>query len=64
MCYSVCWGVCWGVCRVCVGRVGRVWGPWGEKVSLAPLYYLDTLVNLDTCLGILVSLSEIEKSNT
>ena len=41
--------------RVVLGRVCRgVWGVsggglWGEKVSLAPLYYPDTLVNLDTC---------------
>ena len=44
--------------RVVLGRVCRgVWGVsggglWGEKVSLAPLYYPDTLVNLDTCLGV------------
>ena len=52
-----------GVCGVCVGCVGRGWkcgtcvGRWGrcvgrkERVSLAPLYYPDTLVNPDTCLG-------------
>ena len=35
----------------CVG-CGRV---RGEKVSLAPLYYPDTLVNPDTCLGVFYS---------
>ena len=65
-CVCVCWGGC-GVCigrvwvlgRVCgVGVLVRVWGVcWGvwrfrgEKLSLAPLYYPDTLVNPDTCLG-------------
>ena len=47
-----------------MGCVGRAWGvrgvrAWGrgvgvrrkERVSLAPLYYPDTLVNPDTCLG-------------
>ena len=45
MCGGVCW-VCLGacVCGVCVRSRG-------EKVSLAPLYYPDTLVNPDTCLG-------------
>ena len=43
----------WVLGRVCRG----VWGVsggglWGEKVSLAPLYYPDTLVNPDTCLGL------------
>ena len=52
------WGVC-GVCCACVGCVVRVCvgecvgcgRVRGEKVSLAPLYYPDTLVNPDTCLG-------------
>ena len=51
-------GVCvWGVCGACVGRV---WGVCvGQKlfVSLAPLYYPDTLVNPDTCLGIAKNLT-------
>ena len=38
-----------GVCGVVWGVSGG--GLWGEKVSLAPLYYPDTLVNPDTCLG-------------
>ena len=45
MCGGVCW-VCLGAC-VCGGCVRSR----GEKVSLAPLYYPDTLVNPDTCLG-------------
>ena len=28
----------------------------GEKVSIAPLYYPDTLVNPDTCLGAVISI--------
>ena len=40
-------GVVWYVC-VCVGTCG---GFRAEKVSLATLYYPDTLVNPDTCLG-------------
>ena len=39
----MCLGACWCV-DVCVRSRG-------EKVSLAPLYYPDTLVNPDTCLG-------------
>ena len=40
--------VCWGMGGVCVGACVRcVWG----RVCGAPLYYPDTLVNLDTCLG-------------
>ena len=62
---GVCWacgGSVWGVCVVCVfGRVVCVLEcvlgcvldlSRGEKVLLAPLYYPDTLVNPDTCLGI------------
>ena len=41
-------GRCWCVCGVCVGVCG---GFRGEKVSLAPLYYPDTLVNLNTCIS-------------
>ena len=41
----VCAGLCWGVWGC------GVWGLWREKVSLTPLYYPDTLVNPDTCLG-------------
>ena len=33
--------------------LGPVWAFAREKVSLELLYYPDTLVNLDTCLGIL-----------
>ena len=39
---------------VCWAYVGRAWGVCvGQEkwVSLAPLYYPDTLVNPDTCLG-------------
>ena len=59
-------GRVWGV-GACWGSVGGLWGCVGgcvrclcvlgcgvrgeEKVSLAPLYYPDTLVNPDTCLG-------------
>ena len=41
-----------GECKGCV--LGRVYvcGVWWSKVSLAPLYYPDTLVNPDTCLGV------------
>ena len=43
-----CWGVYVGAW---VGYVlGRACGVWG-RVCGAPLYYPDTLVNLDTCLG-------------
>ena len=55
LCVSVC---CVGAYVVCeMGRVlGHVWGVGTvgrdlEKVSLAPLYYPETLVNSDTCLG-------------
>ena len=58
-------GTCRGV-RVCVLGVCvvyMVWGAWDvrgvyvcvwrkERVSLAPLYYPDALVNPDTCLGV------------
>ena len=49
------WG-CEGawVCEGAWGCVGRAWGVCvGQEkwVSLAPLYYPDTLVNPDTCLG-------------
>ena len=48
-------GVCWGACGACV-----LWGCWGvcgggvfvvERKYRSPLYYPDTLVNPDTCLG-------------
>ena len=51
----------WGVYVVCacgafVGCVlGRVWRGGGavvERKYRSPLYYPDTLVNLDTCLGV------------
>ena len=55
----VCVGRVW--CVWGVGCVWHVWGVWGRAwgvcvgqkvlVSLAPLYYPDTLVNPDTCLG-------------
>ena len=59
---GVC-GVCvgggrvWGACGVCVvgGRGGRVGGGGGgvvERKYRSPLYYPDTLVNPDTCLGV------------
>ena len=59
---GACVGCVWGVCVVCVWRVqgvcracaGRAWGVCvGQEVLvlLAPLYYPDTLVNPDTCLG-------------
>ena len=52
-------GVCGGVRGVCMCGVGVgvAWDVRGvgmgrkERVSLAPLYYPDTLVNPDTCLG-------------
>ena len=59
---SAC-GACVGVCESCVGVWGSVcgagvggcvgwcWSRGREKVLLAPLYYPDTLVNSDTCLG-------------
>ena len=34
--WDVCWGVCWGVRAL------------GERKYHSPLYYPDTLVNLDT----------------
>ena len=62
--WGVCVGVCGGygrVCGVCVGGVlGRVgvcvgacWGvrAFGERKYRSPLYYPDTLVHPDTCLG-------------
>ena len=61
-CVGRVWCV-WGV-----GCVWHVWGVWGRAwgvcvgqkvlVSLAPLYYPDTLVNPDTCLGSTVSSCE------
>ena len=45
----VCGVCCARVCLWCVWGCGR--GVRGEKVSLAPLYNPDTLVNPDTCLG-------------
>ena len=61
---GACAGCVWGVCGVCVERVqgvcracaARAWGVCvGQEVlvSLAPLYYPDTLVNPDTCLGVI-----------
>ena len=46
---GVCGGV-WGVFGVCVGACGGV-RALGERKYRSPLYYPDTLVNLDTCLG-------------
>ena len=43
--------------------VGRAWGVrvWQlVLVSLAPLYYADTLVNLDTCLGLEIKLESTD----
>ena len=48
-------GRCWCVCGVCVGVCGVF---RGEKVSLAPLYYPDTLINPDTCLGAIFSVNK------
>ena len=57
---GVCVCVVCGVCGVlwCVGlRVGVGFGAWwgvrslGERKYRSPLYYPDTLVNSDTCLG-------------
>ena len=42
-----CGGVCGIVCGACVG----CWCCGRKSVSFAPLYYPDTLVNPDTCLG-------------
>ena len=60
------WGVCVvcvrGVCGVCEGWAFVEWGcdVWvrgvvavEERKYRSPLYYPDTLVNPDTCLGIL-----------
>ena len=54
-------GVCGVACVVCVGACGcggRVYlgvsgvlGPCGKRKYRSPLYYPDTLVNPDTCLG-------------
>ena len=58
-----------GGVRVCAwggGGVGRAWGVCDEQekwVSLAPLYYSDTLVNPDTCLGnLLLSFQNVSKT--
>ena len=52
---GACAGRVRGVCGACVGCVlGRVWRGGGavvERKYRSPLYYPDTLVNLDTCLG-------------
>ena len=52
-CGGLWWGGCLCVCEVCAGACvcGVCVRSRGEKVSLAPLYYPDTLVNPDTCLG-------------
>ena len=81
VCVGACVGVCgvcvgcvWGVCGACVGGClgWCCWGRGREKVSLAPLYYPDTLVNPDTCLGhsftnfcvkVLLELYESENEN-
>ena len=50
------WGVLGCVLGVCGGVVGAcVWGGGGvaERKYRSPLYYPDTLVNPDTCLGII-----------
>ena len=41
----------WGYEGACVGRAWGVCVGQEKWVSLAPLYYPDTLVNPDTCLG-------------
>ena len=48
------WGRCVGVCWGASGCAGEVcWGRDDARgLELAPLYYPDTLVNQDTCLGI------------
>ena len=48
---GVCVGRVWGVCRACAARAWGVCVGQEVLVLLAPLYYPDTLVNLDTCLG-------------
>ena len=54
-------GRVWACVVVCVVGGGREWGVWGrewgvrsvgERKYRSPLYYPDTLVNLDTCLGL------------
>ena len=50
-------GACWGVCGAFVGCVwgrGGCWGAVVEREYRSPLYYPDTLVNPDTCLGNIV----------
>ena len=49
MVWACVWGV-WGVFGVCVRACGGV-RALGERKYRSPLYYPDTLVNLDTCLG-------------
>ena len=63
-CVGCVWGVCVGACVL-----GRVWRGGGDHVEMkycSPLYYPDTLVNPDTCLGILLlhycKVIKIEKS--
>ena len=50
-------GVCveWGVCGVCESGVRSL----GERKYRSPLYYPDTLVHSDTCLGMYSRLSKI-----
>ena len=50
--YGACSERACGVSRACVGHVWGVCGGQKVLVSLAPLYYPDTLVNPDTCLGL------------
>ena len=57
---GACAGCVRGVCRVCAGCVQGVCGACGggavvERKYRSPLYYPDTLVNLDTCLGVLAN---------
>ena len=53
---GACAGRVQGVCGACAGCVcgGGACGGWAvvERKYRSPLYYPDTLVNLDTCLGL------------
>ena len=51
-CVGCVWGA-WDVRETCMGCTWSGWVRACERVLLSPLYYPDTLVNLDTCLGVM-----------